>query len=250
MRLRAILAALLFLTFSGTARADYHIISPDDIDQQEWEFEHNGAAALDSRPANDGARSYTAEIGYGVNSWWHPELELGIDRDPGPGQATKVDSLVWENTFSLTEPGEYWADLGFYWEYGLATLAKSPDAMLYGPLLQKDIGHTTETLNLLFGTEVGPNKDAQGTDFSYAWQSRWNLSRAASPAIEIYGDAGQVDRMPGFQQQQLLAGPVGLGVIPLQGIGNLKYEVGYLIGLTHATPDGVVRWRIEIERHF
>lgn len=242
-------AAILMLA-PIAARADYHIRSPDEIDQGEIEIEHNGAAIIDTDASRDGARAYTAEIGYGVNSWWHPELELGMSREPGPGEHTKVDSVVWENTIRFTEPGEYWADLGFYGEYGVATLDKSADAVLWGPLVQKDIGRTTHTLNVLFENQVGPNKDAHGTDLQYAWQSRWNLWRYASPAIEIYGDAGQIDRIPGFEAQQFLAGPVVLGSISLGSIGRLKYELGTLAGLTHASPDGVVRWRVEIERRF
>lgn len=241
---------LLLLLAPAAARADYHIRSPDDIDQGEIEIEHNGAAIIDTDRPRDGARSYTAEIGYGVNSWWHPELELGMSRDPGPGQHTKVDSVVWENIFRFTEPGEYWADLGFYAEYGIATLDKSADGVLWGPLVSKDIGRTTHTLNVLFENQVGPNKDAQGTDLQYTWQSRWNLWQYASPAIEIYGDAGQIDRMPGFERQQFLAGPVVLGSVSMGSIGRLKYELGTLAGLTHASPDGVVRWRLEIERPF
>ena len=246
----ALLGATILLLTPVMAQADYHIRSPDEIDEGEIEIEHNGAASFDSDSQRDGARSYPAEVGYGVNSWWHPELELGISRDPGPGQQTRVDSVVWENTISFTEPGEYWADLGFYGEYGLATLDKSPDGVLWGPLIQKDIGHTTHTLNVLFGNEIGPNKDAHGTDLQYAWQSRWNLLEYASPAVEIYGDAGQIDRMPGFDEQQLLAGPVMLGSVSLGTVGRLKYELGALGGLTAASPNAALRWRIEIERHF
>ncbi len=250
MQACAFLLGAVLLLAPVSARADYHVRSPDEIDEGEIEIEHNGAAIVDTDRQRNGARAYTAEVGYGVNSWWHPELELGMSREPGPGQHTKVDSVVWENTVSFTEPGEYWADLGFYGEYGLATLDKSADGVLWGPLVQKDIGRTTHTLNVLFANEIGPNKDAHGTDLKYAWQSRWNISQYASPALEIYGDAGQIDRMPGFDQQQLLAGPVMLGSISVGSVGRLKYELGALGGITEASPSAAVRWRIEIERRF
>jgi hypothetical protein len=32
--------------------------------------------------------------------------------------------------------------------------------------------------------------------------------------------------------------------------GKLKYEVGYLFGLTQATPRGTIRWRLEYEIPF
>ncbi|MEA2753718.1 MAG: hypothetical protein QOJ54_7 [Aliidongia sp.] len=229
------------------ASADFHIRSPNEIDQGELELEHNGAWSLDRAPVKAEAQSYTAEFGYGVNSWWHPELELGFERPAGPGQPTDLTGLVWENTFRLTEPGENWADLGFYVEYGFATLAHTTDGAMFGPLVQKDIGRTTQTLNLFLSKDIGPNQDNHGYDFSYAWQSRWNVWRQASPALEIYGDAGQIDRIGKFQDQQLLAGPVVLGTFLLGPLGKLKYEAGYLFGTTKATADGTVRWKLELE---
>src|SRR5579859_2191554 len=141
------LSALALLAPS-LAHADFHIRYPAEIDEGELELEHNGAWSLDRNPSNAEARSYTAEFGYGVNSWWHPELELGFERSAGPDQPTDLTAVVWENTFRLTEPGEYWADLGFYFEYGFSTLVHASDTTTFGPLIQKDIGRTTQTLNL------------------------------------------------------------------------------------------------------
>jgi hypothetical protein len=241
--------AFLAILVPMTARADFHVRSPDEIDEGELELEHNGSATIDPNPAKGGATSYTAELGYGVNSWWHPELELDLGRDPGDNQPTKVQGGTWENTFRLTEPGEYWADLGFYWEYSLATLKQSPDATLFGPLIQKDIGRTTHTLNLLLQKEIGPNQDNHSYDFQYAWQSRWNIYRLASPAVEFYGDTGDVTHPSSFQNQQLIAGPVVVGSFQL-GLGNLNYEAGYLFGVTHASASGTVRWKVEWEFPF
>ena len=57
-------------------------------------------------------------------------------------------------------------------------------------MIAKDIGRTTHTMNLFFTRQLGPDQTSQGLDFSYAWQSRWNLWAPLSPAIEIYGDTG------------------------------------------------------------
>ncbi|HUI18667.1 MAG TPA: hypothetical protein VL244_13445 [Alphaproteobacteria bacterium] len=244
----AIAVAALLLPLA--ARADFHIRSPDEIDQGEIEIEHNGSATIDRNPAKAGETSYTTEFGYGVNSWWHPEFELDFGRDAGPGATTQFQGVTWENTFMLTEPGEYWADLGLYWEYSYSLLRGTPDDTLFGPLIQKDIGHTTHTLNLFLSKEIGPNQDVRGVDFSYAWQSRWNVYQLASPAVEIYGDAGRAAPFAKFQNQQALAGPVLVGSVLLGKLGKLKYEAGYLFGATRATASGTVRWRLEWEMHF
>ena len=243
-------AVVLAVVLPATARADYHMRSPDEIDYLEWEFEHNGAASFDRNPDKSGEMSETVEIGRGVTEWWHPEIEIGFGRDSGPDQRQRVQAVVWENIVRLTEPGENWADLGLYAEYAHATQAGVADSTAVGPLVQKDVGRTTHTFNLLFNKTIGSDQDNHAWDTSYAWQSRWNIWRAASPAIEIYGDAGKPDPFTHLETQQILAGPILVGNTRLSGYGRLKYEVGPLFGLTSASPATTLRWRLEWEVRF
>lgn len=240
----------LSLLSAGRARADFHMRSPNEIDQGEIEIEHNGAATIDRNSTKGGATSYTAELGTGVTSWWHPEIELDIGRDPGPGMPTQVQGGTWENTFRVTETGEGWVDFGLYAEYSYSSLRGTADDILFGPLFETDIGRTTQTLNLFLAKQIGANQDNHGLDFSYAWQSRWNIWRQLSPALEIYGDVGRIDHANAFQAQQLIAGPVLVGSVLLGPLGKFKYEAGYLFGMTQASASGTVRWKMEMEVPF
>ena len=252
------LAAALALLAPPRARADYHVVSPYEIDLGELEIEHNGDAVFDRRRSQSGATSYTAELGTGLTPWWHSEIELGFDRAPGSGQPTLLTQAVWENMVQLTEPGETFADFGFYFEYGQSTTrgaAAAANEITFGPVIAKEIGRTVHTVNLFLTRQLGPDQTTSGLDFSYAWQSRWNLWAPLSPAVEIYGDAGVLGRSPGLSRQQLLAGPVAIGMLRLNQLGlgnsgNLKYELGWLFGATPATARGTLRWRIELETPF
>ena len=249
-------AVLCLLSFR--VRADFHVFSPYEIDLGEIEIEHNGSAEFDRRPDNSGAQSYTLEIGTGLTSWWHSEIELGFDRDPGFSQPTMLTEVVTENTFQLTEPGRYFVDLGFFFEYAQSVLGRkhaSPNEITFGPLIAKDIGRTTTTVNLFFTREIGPDQGPHGFDFNYAWQTRWNIWPLLSPAIEFYGDAGNIGHSPRFADQQFRIGPVGVGAVKLSQLGlgragELKYEIGWLFGATRATPNGTLRWRLELEIPF
>jgi hypothetical protein len=250
--------AVLAIAAPHRAAADYHIFSPYEIDLGELEIEHNGDAVFDRRPDQTGAMSETLELGTGLTPWWHSEIEFGAERAPGPNQPDLLTQLVTENTFELTEPGEYPADLGFYAEYGQSTTrgpAAAANEITFGPLIAKDIGRTTETINLFLTRQLGPDETAQGLDFSYAAQSRWNLWTPLSPAVELYGDAGTLGASPRFARQQLLAGPVGIGAIRLASLGlghggQFKYELGWLFGATPATQHSTLRWRFELEIPF
>ncbi len=257
-RLVYALAAALVAAVPLQARADFHIFSPYEIDLGELEIEHNGAAAFDRRPDTGGATSYTIEFGTGLTAWWHSEIEFGFNRDPGDAQPTLLTQLVTENMFQLTEPGEQIADFGFYVEYGQSLTSgvhAASNEVTFGPVVAKDIGRTTHTLNLFFTRELGPNQENHGLDVTYAWQSRWNLWAPLSPAVEIYGDAGTLGRSPRLSQQQLLVGPVAIGALSFNQLGlghagKLKYELGWLFGATEATASGTLRWRAEVEIPF
>jgi hypothetical protein len=252
------LAAALVLVAPAGGHADYHLVSPSEIDLGELEIEHNGDAVFDNRANQIGATSYTTELGTGLTSWWHSEIELGFDRAPGGNEPTLLTQAVWENMIELTEPGERFADLGFYFEYGQSTTTghnAAANEITFGPVIAKDIGRTTHTMNLFLTRQLGPDQTSQGLDFSYAWQSRWNIWAPLSPAIEIYGDTGTLGSVPRLSQQQLLTGPVGVGLLSLHDLGlghagNLKYEIGWLFGATPATAHGTLRWRLEVEIPF
>jgi hypothetical protein len=255
-----ILAAMTAVSVlaSASAWADLRMIYPNRIDLGELEFEHNGSRGFDHRSGMGGGTSSTLEIGTGLTQWWKTELEVEFEREPGGGQPTLLTGIVTENLFQLAEPGEYFIDPAFYVEYGQSlTRGKyaGSNQVTFGPVIGKDVGHTTHTLNLFFTRQLGPNQENHGFEMSYAWQSRWNIWAPLSPAIEIYGDSGIVGQSPRLSQQQLLIGPVGVGRIQLSdlGLGNagkLRYEVGWLFGATQASPAGALRWRLEFEVPF
>ena len=251
-------ALALALMAPAAAHASFHIFSPYEIDYGALEIEHNGSASFHRNPDLSGAQSHTIEIGTGLTPWWHSELEFGFDRQAGFNQPTLLTQIVTENMFQLTEPGEYFADFGFYIEYGQSlTTGKhaGPNQVTFGPAIAKDIGRTTNTLNLFFTRQLGPGQTSQRLDFTYAWQTRWNIWQPLSPAIEIYGDTGPIGASPRFSQQRLLVGPVGVGSLRFEQLGlgkagKLKYEVGWLFGTTPASTQGVLRWRLEADIPF
>jgi len=258
IRLALVLATALALLAPVVAQADFRVVSPYEIDLGEIEIEHNGAAVFDRRAGQVGATSYTTELGTGLTSWWHSEIELGFDRAPGFAQSTLLTQVVWENMMQITEPGEAFLDTGFYFEYGQSLTTghnAASNQVTFGPVIAKDIGRTVHTLNLFLTRQLGPDQTSQGLDFSYRWQSRWDVWAPLSPAIEIYGDAGTLGASPRLAQQQLLIGPVGVGSIKLNELGlghggKLKYELGWLFGTTPATASGTLRWRLEVEIPF
>jgi hypothetical protein len=231
----------------SAARADFQVRSPL-VDYQEIEVEHNGSVTFDKRnsgKSND--QSYTTSIGYGVTQWWKTEFEAELGA--APGENLRYNATTWENTFQATEQGEYWADLGFFAEYSHAASRRDPESITFGPIAQKEIGNTLHTLNVLFGKEIGHGR-TDATDLSVAWQSRWRLNQYAEPGIEYYADIPDLQNPGKSAEQQHRIGPVLVGLVAFAPYGKIKYEAGYLVGLTRATERGTLRWKLEYEAHF
>lgn len=240
----------MLLLEARPALAELQVRMPD-VDYLELEFEHNGLLTFDSRGSPlDHAQSYTNSVGYGVLPWW--EIELEGEMESGGGQHLLWDATTMENTFQITEPGEYFFNLGFFAEYSQSTLSHEPSNITFGPIIQKEVNNvfgvvdTLHTLNLFVTRDIGHDATRQ-TGFSYAWQSLVLTHPLISPGIEFYGFVPDLAHFGPVAQQQHLVGPVLAGAVNFSPYGKVKYEVGYLWGLTPTSGRSAIRWRLEYE---
>jgi hypothetical protein len=252
MRRHGLAVAALALLAARPALADLQVRMPQ-VDYSELEFEHNGLVTLDTKgsPLNR-AQSYTNSIGYGVLPWWAIELEGELAS--GGGQHLTWNAMTLENTFQLTEPGEYFFNLGFFFEYSQSTLRNAPSTVTFGPIIQKELNDvlgldTLYTVNLFLSRDLGHDA-TRATAFSYAWQSLILVHPLISPGVEFYGTIDDIARAGPASQQQHSVGPVLAGGVNFAPYGKLKYEVGYQFGLTPAFGRGAVRWKLEYEITF
>ena len=129
------------------AAADFKVIYPD-AEVGEFAIEPVGDIGHDPLAAHNGELSSVQEFEYGVNRFWRTELELEQERAAGPGEAVHFSQVTWENIFPFSERGQYWADLGFFFEFGKTTLADTPNEVTFGPIVRKEFFHTINTVNL------------------------------------------------------------------------------------------------------
>ncbi len=245
------LLALVGVLASGPARADLKVRMPH-VSWRELEFEHNGLITFGPKgTSSDRAQSYTQSIAYGVTPWWKIEIESELAS--GGGQHLTWAATTLENTFALTERGQYMFDAGFFVEYSQAT-GRAPNEIKLGPILHKEIPNvfgidTAHTLNIFFSREVGGNASKR-TGLNIAWQSVARLHSLFAPGFEYYGSVENLNRAGTYNQQTHFVGPVLTGEQSFTPYGKLKYQVGYLFGLTSATPKSAVRWMLEYEISF
>ena len=245
------LLLLLAIASPGAAQADMQVRLPHVV-WRELEIEHNGLITFGPKGTpSDRAQSYTQSIGYGVTPWWKIELEGELVS--GGGQHLTWAATTLENTFALTERGQYMFDVGFFAEYSQAA-GRGPNEIKLGPILHKEIPNvfgidTAHTLNLFFSRDVGGGATKR-TGLSIGWQSVARLHPLFEPGVEYYANIEDLSHAGTYNQQKHFVGPVITGQQSFAPYGKMKYQVGYLFGLTTASPKGAVRWKLEYEISF
>jgi hypothetical protein len=235
-------------SFLGTqeAYATKKVYSPL-VEKGELEFEMRGSYDIDERASKDNIQKQKYAIGYGLTERWFTEVYGELARtknDDAEDNDWDMTAVSWENRFQLTEQGQYWADLGFYAEYEASLEDKHADKIETKLLLEKSLPNFTHTLNVNFEQAIGRHttEDLEG---GLAWSSRYRLSKTFQPGFEYHADFGELSQPISFQEQKHQAGPVIYGKIK-----NIKYDVGYLIGLSDAAPKGEIKWIFEYEIMF
>jgi len=249
--LAAAIGGLIALVAPRAAHADLQVRMPT-VEYRELEFEHNGLFTFDKDRSLGGQQSYTNSIGYGLTPWW--KIELEGESESVPDSSVHYAATTIENTFQLTPPGKYVFNLGFFAEYSQSALNGEPNSFTAGPIIQKELFNflgvdSLHTLNVFLAHDVGHNA-THATGLEVAWQSRLLLNRYIDPAIEYYGSIDDLGHAGKFSQQEHFIGPAVLGAVSFSPYGKIKYEVGYLFGMTPATPRTAIRWKLEYEISF
>jgi hypothetical protein len=222
------------------------------VEYREFEIEHNGSVTFDRKSDLNKDQSYTYSVGGGVTPFW--KIELEGETGASPGQNLKFLAATIENTFQLTPQGKYWADLGFFFEFSNGLQRDSTNSVKFGPIVQKELGslggyRLLHTLNLFFEREIGPFS-TERTGFVPAWQSRVLLNPFFQPGFEIYSGIENLGRAGKFNDQRYNIGPMFAGGYSFAPYGKVRYELGYLFGVTSTTPRGALRWKFEYEIPF
>lgn len=243
------LLAAAFLAFAANTRdaqAGFKVYAPY-VELGELEFEYRPTVTIDDDPAKDNEQKHLLGIGYGFTEWWFSEIYAEWEREAGPGEETAFEAFEWENRFQLTNPGEHWADFGLLVEYERTDDHKAPDKIELALLFAKELGQFDATYNLVFEKEVGGGA-SNDVELAHAFQLKYRLNRAFEPGIEVFSEFGAIGDMPGFDEQEHYVGPVVAGVVPLGESGlKLKYNAGYLFGVSNDAADGVVKAIVELE---
>ncbi|MHB1677159.1 MAG: hypothetical protein ACYCSS_06445 [Sulfuriferula sp.] len=228
--------AVLAMLFGASARGDDFIVYSPYVTQGQNEIELRGFSYNDPNVNINGGGGYEVAIAHAVTSWWKPELYIGRF-EMNPGAPAHFAGYEFENTFQLTEPGEYWADIGMLASYEYNQQPGIPDALEFGPLIEKRSGRIDQRLNLIWEKEVGVGSTANYA-FRAAYTMNYQINTQFAPGFEAY-------YRPGDHAYQI--GPDFSGELAGASGKEFEYSVGMVFGVNQDAPDQTLIVRLEYE---
>lgn len=233
------LGTFLFIHPLSHVFASKKIYSPI-VEKGELELEARGGYTIDDDPNEDGALKQKYAIGYGVTDYWFTEVYTILENEPG--EDTEFTEIEFENRFQLFEQGQYWIDTGLYFAYEHSLEDNGNGKFEAKILLEKTTNKFIHDLNIIFEKEFESDHEFES---GIAWSSRYRWNQKFEPGLEYFADFGEIGEGLSFDEQKHLLGPVFYGKI-----GPIKYDIGYLLGLSDQAPDGLFKWIIEYEFYF
>lgn len=233
MARRARVALGMLIATSASADVIYSPVVEEGEVAVEWR----------STVRSTGEEEHKLELEYAPTAWWLAEVLSTADRDPGgPRRPTEIS---FENVFALNPQGRDFLDLAILAELSRG-LHDSPHwGLEWGLLAEHSSPRQVTTVNVSAERELTAGSP---TDLVLAARTRWRLGPRFEPGIEYQADLGAWGHLGSPASQRHSVGPAAVGRFPGPG-GALRYEVSWLLGLTHGAAASTARLQLEWEFH-
>ena len=239
-------AVLAFPAFASAGPSDYVRVPAVEYGEREIDLKYGTAKMKDSE---GGERESAGSLGfgYGATPWWFTEAYVKYEKE---GSAkTKYDAFEWENKFQLTEPNQYFLDLGAFVELEIPRERHEEGyEIAFGPLFQFDTGPLRWNVNPVFEKVVHAHDgESHSTEFLYQAQVAYRLP-AVDVGVQAFGEMGKWNHWEPKDEQQHRIGPAVFGKVKMgEGRQAIRYNAAVLFGETRATPHTTFRVQAEYE---
>lgn len=221
---------LLSTLLSTLSYADINRIYHPYVNQNERELEY-GVTSRDID--NTAINLQRLSIGYAWSDRVFTEVYLLNENLTHDGQ--QIRSYEAEIKLQLTEQGEYTSDWGLLFEISNAAEINAQE-FATALLWEKELSSRwVIAANGFLGYEFGEDIQSE-VETALRAQCRYRYRQGIEPAIEIYLD-----------DKDWAGGPALMGTQKLSGRKKIIWELGWIVGLNHATPDNTLRFHIEYE---
>ena len=230
-----LMASAAVTSLAARADDDFVVYSPY-VTQGQSEIEMRGHQTSDGDPTLQGERAYEVSVSHTFTDWWKPEVYVGAyEREPGQGNS--LDGYEFENTFQLTDQGEYWADFGFLASYEYKAQPDVTSKVEFGPLFEKRNDRFDQRLNFIWEKELGGGAERK-YEFRASYALTYEIRQWLAPGFEAY-------YRPNDDSRQI--GPALYGEIPSSHGDEFEYSFALVYGTNKGAPNRTFVIRLEYE---
>ena len=212
----------------GTAKlalAEFEI-QESQVEKGEVEFEYRGAVhwgftkgekgeAAEGEDEDEGAlgeedegplrQSHDFELQWGITDRWLFSTTATADQPLDEDFA--LSSVELGLQYELIQRKGNGIGLAFQTEYGFATRGGEADGLGFGPIVELATGKLLLTLNPVFNTQVGENRDTDGLGFEYGWRAEYDFAKHWGVGVEMFGEIEDLANAGSFNDQNHSLGP-------------------------------------------
>ncbi|MEZ5907466.1 MAG: hypothetical protein R3D31_01570 [Hyphomicrobiaceae bacterium] len=243
MALGALCALVVALVSASPVAAQPFDIKEPDFKKGETTLGSiNGVqGTLRQAPGDAPTGAYELEAGYGVTDWLkitgHVHLENAYRSHLRATHVT-LESLV---KFRGTDQGGF----GLAWFTAIegGTTQDATNRVFFGPIAQIAAGPWRFTLNPIFEQTFGRNRE-DGIALVYGWQSKLEVQKGVSIALEGFGHIPDLGNAPSVAEQEHRIGPALYLETEIAKDRTVTVSLGVLAGLTRATPDHALKFNV------
>lgn len=193
--------------------------------------------------SKEGLMEYSLELEYGVTD--RLTIEGYGDYEQPRGESLQyVGAKAVLARYHIFEEDERFWDTSIYLEYSLPTESYNPSEELEARLLlEKAVNRWTVRLNPIFSKPVSGPEVAGGVEFGYAAGIYWRNFHYFVPALEVFGDLGELKNTPKHLHYIFPGFAVNFG-------SGWKWESGVGFGLTSDSDRLIIKNIISYARFF
>jgi hypothetical protein len=198
---------------------------------------HEGSGDEEEGPLR---QSHDLEFEYGLTDRWL--FSTTISADEPVDQDFNLSSVELGLQYGFMKRRGDGIAMAIQTEYGFATRGGDPDEFGFGPIVELASGKLLITLNPIFSTQVGENRNQDGFGFDYGWRAEYDFAKHWGVDVEMFGQMEDLSHAGSFNDQNHSIGPT-LFWKPVGGELELSFNVGVQFGLTDATSDGALKFQ-------
>ena len=266
------------LTLAGTkpVLAEFQI-QEADIEKGEVEIEYRGAyhwgvpeTTEENENANGLVQSHEIELQMGISDWWLIQVTGGFDQPLH--ENLQESSVEIETEFAMIKRHGDGIAMSFQAGYEQAInhgvqVGGDANQFEFGPIVEVASGKFLLTLNPLFTKQIGTFADQEGLGFEYGWRGEYDFAKHWGVGAEMFGEIEDLSNPGSFNDQNHSIGPTlfwnpsseendeeaagkrdedddAKGKEPESVRTSFSMNVGYQFGLTDATSDGALNFRV------